>query len=255
MEIDPIIYDLNLPEILQSCFAYLNTDISANDAMHDGNRCHYFSCGASALTCILHSLGLSKIEKPNKILDFGCGAGRVTRWLRAAFPEVIIHACDIREQDLDFVKQSCGATTFVSGVDIDALESIGYYDVIWVGSVFTHLSPEVSTKLFDKLMKWLNPKGVLVFSVHGRFVLQRVNAGDNIYGLGKNWGKLLKGYKKNGYGYADYPFTEGYGISLSRSTWWIDLIENRNHVRLVSLSEQAWDNHHDVIAVQNENCD
>lgn len=253
MTLDPIVYDLNLPEMVKPFIASLNTDISANDAMYAGNRHHYFSCGASALTCVLHSLGMSDIEKPNRILDFGCGAGRVTRWLRAAFPDAIIHACDIREQDLDFVRQSCRAETWVSGIDIDALEPPNSYDVIWVGSVFTHLSAEVSTNLFDKLMKWLTPKGLLIFSVHGRFVLHRANMGDNIYGLGESWGKLLVAYENTGFGYADYPLQNGYGISVSKSEWWINLIEKRIGMRLAFLSERAWDKHHDVIAVQNTN--
>lgn len=255
MTLDPIVDDLTLPEIVRSYTASLNIDIFANDAMYAGNRHHYFSCGASALSCILHSLGAAGIEKPNEILDFGCGAGRVTRWLRAAFPEAIIHACDIREQDLEFVRRGCRATTWVSGIDVDALTPLGSYDVIWVGSVFTHLSADVSTKLFDKLKEWLNPKGVLIFSVHGRFVLHRANMGDNIYGLGENWGTLIKSYENTGFGYADYPLQDGYGISLSKSVWWINLIENRTGLRLACLTERAWDKHHDVIAVQNTNWD
>jgi trans-aconitate methyltransferase len=255
MALDPIIADLKLAEIVRPYTASLNTDISPDDGMYAGNRHHYFSCGASALTCILHSLGVSGIAKPNRILDFGCGAGRVTRWLRASFPDAIIHACDIREQDLKFVKESCRAETWVSGIDVDALEPLNSYDVIWVGSVFTHLSAAVSTKLFDKLMKWLTPKGVLIFSVHGRFVLHRASAGDNIYGLGENWGELTGEYEKTGYGYADYPSQDGYGISVSKSTWWINLIEQRTGIRLVSLGERAWDQHHDVLAVQNANWD
>lgn len=255
MALDSIIDDLNLSEIVKSCIASLSTDIFLSDAMYAGNRHHYFSCGASALTCILHALGVAGLKKPNKLLDFGCGAGRVTRWLRAAYPEADLHACDIRAQDLAFVRKSFCAITWVSGVDIDALEPLGSYDVIWVGSVFTHLSAEVSTKLFDKLMKWLTLGGVLIFSVHGRFVLHRATAGDNIYGLGENWAKLIEKYENTGYGYANYPLQDGYGISLSRSVWWISLIENRSDMRLACLSERAWDGHHDVIAVQKANWD
>jgi SAM-dependent methyltransferase len=250
MPIDPIIEELKLPASVQPYTASLNSDISPEDGMYHGNRHHYFSCGASALLCIVHALGLSGISSPVQVLDFGCGAGRVTRWLRAAYPDAIIHACDIRERDLEFVKRSCNAATWVSGTDVAALKPMSSYDVIWVGSVFTHLSADVSTSLFDKLMKWLNPGGVLVFSVHGRFVLHRASTGDNIYGLGERWAALVKDYAKTGFGYADYPLQQGYGISLSKSTWWIDLIESRPGMRLTCLSERAWDSHHDVIAVQ-----
>jgi len=259
MALDPIINELNLPDIVKSYTASLTTDIFADDGMYVGNRHHYFSCGASALTCVLHALGVSGVEKPDTILDFGCGAGRVTRWLRAAFPEAMIHACDIRERDLEFVRHHFRATTWVSGTDVNALTPLGSYDVIWVGSVFTHLPADVSNNLFGKLMKWLAPKGVLIFSVHGRFVLHRANTGDNIYGLEKNWEKLLESYNNAGFGYADYPpehgYGIGYGVSVSKSTWWINLIENRAEMRLAFLSERAWDKHHDVIAVQNTNWD
>lgn len=255
MKFDPVIYELTLPEKIRPYATSVNTDISANDEMYAGNPHHYFTCGASALNCILVSLGVSGIEKTNIMLDFGCGAGRVTRWLRAAFPKATIHACDIREQDVDFVRQNCCVTTWVSGIDVDALKPLGSYDVIWVGSVFTHLPVEVSTKLFDKLMGWLNPKGVLIFSVHGRFVLHNASTGNNTYGLGENRGELLESYEKIGFGYVDYPLQRGYGISVSKSSWWIDLIESRDEMRLACLSERAWDNHHDVIAVQKTSWD
>lgn len=112
---DKFIDELNLPKIVQPYAEYLNMEILPTDAMYAGNKHHYFSCGASALACVLHSHGISGNEKPNIILDFGCGAGRVTRWLRAAYPKAIIHACDLREQDLEFVQNICQATTWVFG--------------------------------------------------------------------------------------------------------------------------------------------
>jgi SAM-dependent methyltransferase len=250
MEQDPLIQQLNLPESLKPLTAALNTEIHSEDGMYAGNRHHYFSCGASALNCILHSIGMSQVANIETILDFGSGAGRVTRWIRAAFPQSIIHACDIRESDLMFLKQTFDATTWVSGIDVSALMPRGLYDVIWVGSVFTHLSADVSTRLFDKLLSWLKPNGILIFSVHGRFVLHRANSGDNIYGLGDRWNDLVESYQSTGYGYADYPSQNGYGISVSKSGWWINLIERRPESKLICMSERAWDHHHDIIAVQ-----
>ncbi len=246
------------PAIVRPYVARVNTDVASHDAMFDftngGNREHYFSCGASALSCLLHATGLSRLGEPGRLLDFGCGAGRVTRWLRAAFPGAQIHGCDVRAQDLEFVRKRFAATTWVSGTDVDALSAPASYDVIWVGSVFTHLSAQSSVLLFEKLMTWLTPGGILVFSVHGRFVLHRANAGNNIYGVGDRWLNVVQGYQTVGFGYGDYAsefgFGPGYGISLSKSGWWLDLIESRAGTRLSCLTERAWDNHHDVIAVQ-----
>ena len=252
MKFDQDFDKIIVPEIVRPHCAFVHKDIYADDQMFQGDPHHYYSCGASALNCILHILGGTGVEVPGSILDFGCGAGRVTRWLRAAFPEANIHGCDIRRRDLDFVRSSFRVTTWISQVEVDTLMPPDSYDLIWVGSVFTHLSSDVSTKLFDKLMGWIRPKGVLIFSVHGRFVLHRASLGDN-YGLGERWKELMKGYEASGFGYADYPLHDAYGISLSKSAWWINLIESRAGMRLASLAERVWDNHHDVIAVQNAN--
>jgi hypothetical protein len=66
----------------------------------------------------------------------------------------------------------------------------------------------------------------LIFSVHGRFVLHRASSGDNIYGMGEQWNAVVEGYNNSGYGYADYPGQSGYGISLSKSNWWINKLKS-----------------------------
>ena len=56
--------------------------------MHEGNDAHYLLCGASALTA-LHAACLLAGKQPRSILDFGAGAGRVTRWLRAQWERAL----------------------------------------------------------------------------------------------------------------------------------------------------------------------
>jgi trans-aconitate methyltransferase len=89
-----------------------------------------------------------------KILDFGCGAGRVTRWLCAAFPEAEISVTDLRETDLEFCAKNFRVTPWLSGTEIDALQAPDRYDLIWVGSVLTHLSAAKSLNLLNKLIGW-----------------------------------------------------------------------------------------------------
>jgi SAM-dependent methyltransferase len=226
----------------------LNYDIAPGDAMFFGNHDHYFGVGASALSNILHALAVTDTT-PARILDFGCGAGRVTRWLRSAFPSAAIEGCDIREADLQFVAGKFDVRTWVSGTDVNLLEPPSSYDLIWVGSVFTHLPMRVSVELFDKLASWLNPAGVLVFTSHGRHV-SALGEQSNFYGIPDDWSRVLNKYRNLKYGYADYAETPGYGISLTQLSWWAELVWSRSNLRLVTMSERAWDDHHDVIAVQ-----
>ncbi len=57
----------------------------------------------------------------------------------------------------------------LSSIDADALSAPRRYDVVWVGSVATHLSEQSTIRLVRKLLSFLAPKGLLVLSMHGRF--------------------------------------------------------------------------------------
>jgi SAM-dependent methyltransferase len=218
------------------------------DGMYSGNDHHYLTCGASALNVISSSVEIAGTT-PAKILDFGAGAGRVTRWLRAAFPKASIWATDIRKDDLAFCKKAFSVETFPSGIDVAALVAPTTYDLIWVGSVLTHLSEDTSEALTRKLVSWLNPGGILVMSLHGRFALARAPQ-FGYYGLTSGWDKLMADLVSRGFGYADYPNQVGYGISMNTLAWASRLVEKIDGARLILLSERAWDGHHDVVALQ-----
>lgn len=222
--------------------------VSPEDGMYAGNDTHYLTCGASALNAISAALVLTHIQ-PQSVLDFGSGAGRVTRWLRAAYPEATIDVTDIRKGDLEFCASEFAARAWLSGTSIDLLEAPSSYDVIWVGSVITHLSGELTVQLIRKLFSWLRPNGVLVLSFHGRFARIR-GPQFHYYGLENTWAKVERDYLAGGFGYADYPSQSGYGISLTQLSWAANLVDCADDARLVLLSERAWDNHHDILALQ-----
>jgi len=62
--------------------------------------------------------------------------------------------------------------------------------------------------------------------------------------------QVISGYDKAGYGYADYPGREGYGISAIRPGWLFDYVAARSSLRIAYFGEAVWDCHHDLIAVQ-----
>jgi len=230
----------------------LNVDrtISPDDGMFAGNLDHYFSCGESALRILLEATELSGTETPARILDFGAGAGRVTRWLKAAFPASSISCCDTREGDMLFLHASYGAQTWTVGTDLDALDIPGQYDLIWVGSVITHLSETKTRKLISRLFSACDPGGLLVVSFHGQFAVERQEGTAFKYIDDDGWKDIKRGYSANGYGYADYKGQDGYGISVCTPAWMSDLVNALPGSRLVLLKPCAWDHHHDVVAIQ-----
>jgi SAM-dependent methyltransferase len=243
--------NLALPPAAAPFLGSVSLDLATDDGMFHGNHAHYLSCGASALNVILGALMLAQVEPPRRVLDFGAGAGRVSRWLRAAFPTADIHTCDLREQDMRFNADAFRARTWTSGTDIDGLEAPATYDLIWLGSVATHLSPAKTEKLLDKMLSWSNPSGMVVMSLHGRYAYKRQSELGFDYIDAAAWELITQEYETTGYGYADYEGLSGYGISLSKPSWIAALVEGRPGIRLVMLAEKVWDDHHDVLAVQN----
>jgi hypothetical protein len=242
--------DLALPRATRPFLSKVSLDLDQGDAMYAGNDRHYLSCGASALNVILAALGLADRPDPATILDFGSGAGRVTRWLRAAFPLAVLDVCDLREQDVRFCRDTFQAQTWVSGSSIGDLSAPHAYDLIWLGSVVTHLSSEVTERLLPKMLSWTRSGGLVVMSLHGRYAFQRQEMGEFCYIDNGRWQRIKAGYETAGYGYSDYDGQKGYGISLTKPSWVAALIERLTGARMITLSEKAWDSHHDVVAIQ-----
>jgi SAM-dependent methyltransferase len=229
----------------------VSRDIMQGDHMcPDTNYKHYFYVGSSALSVISAALILGNNPKIESVLDFACGSGRVTRWLKAGFPNAQVVASDLREDSLQFIQKHLGAECWLSSEDISMLEPPAKFDLIWCGSLLTHLSEKNSTEVINKLSDWLNPAGVAVFSTHGRGVISR-----NIDGVQKSlndetFSEVVESMKNAGYGYADYPGRDGIGFSLSKLEWVTQLISKLPDVRVLMAGECLWANHQDVVAIQ-----
>jgi SAM-dependent methyltransferase len=242
--------DLPLRPPARACFPRVSLTVADTDGMYAGDAAHYLSCGASALTVVHAAVNLAGI-RPASLLDFGAGAGRVTRWLRAHWPNIAIAATDLRPADLAFCAAEFGCRTWTSSTDIAALDAPGRYDVIWAGSVLTHLDASRSLALLQTLLSWTRPGGLVVASLHGRHAAAAGPATGR-YGLDEaRWSAVMRGFGSvAGYGYADYPGMQGYGVSICRPDWAMTVLERLAPVRLVMLAERAWDAHHDVLALQ-----
>ena len=227
--------------------------IGAGDEMFTGDKVHYFGVGKSALHCIesaITAAGKSR-NSVHRILDLPCGHGRVMRCLKAAFPEAQITACDLNKGAVDFCAQTFAARPVYSNVDVSRIPLTEKYDLIWSGSLLTHLRAGACADFIRLWNGLVNPGGLIVFTLHGRWVERSLATGRYLYGLkDADVRSLLQEYYQTGFGYADYPGASGYGISLSSPAYVLSQLVALPDLKLISFHEKGWDNHQDVVCLQ-----
>jgi SAM-dependent methyltransferase len=217
------------------------------------NNQWYFEVGRSAVEVVMAAGSASMLRAVNRVLDLPCGHGRVLRHLVRLFPDAAFDACDLDQDGVEFCAATFGARPIVSVADLTAVDFGAAYDLIWVGSLFTHTSAARTTAWLAHLAKFLTPQGVVVATVHGRWCehVHRVAP----YIAEERWRKILDEYWASGYGYADYAAEEShdyipgsYGVSLARPYVLVKMVEEIPGVRLLMYAERAWADHQDVIA-------
>jgi SAM-dependent methyltransferase len=238
----------------------VSTQISPSDQMFlgtIGGREQYFACGRSAMECIQKALLVASIprDRVRRILDLPCGHGRVLRYLRAAFPGARITACDLLRDGVDFCSSAFGATGVYSCDDPERIPlEPASFDLIWVGSLFTHLDAPLWPRFLAVFRDSLCPGGILVFSTHGRSAHERLVENRVSYGIG-SWHRtlLLYHYERTGFGYAKYAGSDSYyGFSLSHPAWVVSRLTALGGFRVLSVSETAWENFQDTFACLRE---
>ncbi|MCR5858301.1 bifunctional 2-polyprenyl-6-hydroxyphenol methylase/3-demethylubiquinol 3-O-methyltransferase UbiG [Mesorhizobium sp. J428] len=231
-------------------FAQLNKTIAPGDGMFREESV-YFSVGASAMDCIMLSLTAAR-KRPDsvhRILDYACGYGRVLRWLKAEFPSAYLLGVDADPKAASAAGSVLNVETHP--LDVSLANPLGEsFDLIWVGSLFTHLPEAESARVLAFLRDHLNPGGVLVFTTHGALVESRIRSGERNYGLSiEGVESLLRLYDASGYGFASYPKQSGYGISIMRTSHIAQMCETAK-LTPVCFRSQGWAGHQDMHASQ-----
>lgn len=233
-------------------------EISPSDEMFQGNREHYFDVGQSALRCIklaIMSAG-KEFKDINTILDLPCGYGRIMRMLKAAFPNAQITGSDLLREGVDFCARVFGSIPLLSDKDIKNVVPKNKYDLIWCGSLLTHLNSNQWPEFLSFFSDVLNPNGILVFTTHGRTVVDSIRNNNCDYGIEDNekLSLMVKDFSRIGFGFSLYFHSNDYGISLSSPSYVLKLLEKYNKLRILTYLEKGWDNHQDVIAcIKNTN--
>lgn len=208
----------------------------------------YLGVGKSALAAVQTAIG---DQIPKSILDLPCGHGRVARHLRSAYPDADLFVSDLDEVGADFCAKEFKATKLVSVKGLADLKFQRTFDLIWVGSLITHLNQKETKEFLGFIERHLSADGIAIVTSHGAFVAGRLMQSESsLYGIEPpGEAKIFADYLRTGYGYSDYPLSPGYGISLT-SREWIAQAASAAGLEVDSHRDHAWDNHQDVLALK-----
>jgi hypothetical protein len=91
------------------------------------------------------------------------------------------------------------------------------------------------------------PDGLCVFTTHGQRAAEQIHDKTHTYGLTQQaQQQLLSEFHDKGYGYVDYPWTHGSGISLVSHERMLAIAGSVGHWRATSYLAHGWDNLQDV---------
>ncbi len=243
---------MNLDDVSKLWTEYRNAPVSQvfhpNDEMRTKGQSWYFPVGESAVSVISAALAAAPTLKINSAADFGCGYGRVSRHLRAYLPRARLYYLDIDIAATEFCATEFGGIAMPSSENLSDVKLPNQLDLIWVGSVFTHLDHPQMQILFERLFESLAPNGALMITTHGSRCIEM--AKQYPYISAEKWQKIVTSYNETGFGYeryADPNLPAEWGVSLiSPGRVW-DL-GRKPSSRLVFYKEAGWADHQDVVA-------
>ena len=224
--------------------------VSSRERMPAEDHRAYLAVGQSALKVIRLAQIASGKQGFESILDMPCGHGRVLRWMRAGYPTAKLTACDVLTDGVDFCAETFGATPVYSSPRIEAGAFSDRYDLIFVGSLLTHVDVPEWDHLISLWHTLLAPDGVLVVTTHGQLVAERMRAG-HLYGYpAASVTRMLRAYDHAGFAFLEEaPTSIDYGITIARADWTLSRFLRYPDFRVTMYGEALWDRHQDVTAV------
>jgi SAM-dependent methyltransferase len=113
------------------------------------------------------------LESHESILEFGCGCGRIMRWMEELGRKRKLVGTDIDALAIEWASESLPFAQF------DVNEGLpptryrdGEFDLIINHSVFTHLDERYQDLWLTELQRIASPEGLLVLSIHGEHAFE-----------------------------------------------------------------------------------
>jgi SAM-dependent methyltransferase len=208
---------------------------------------HYRSDALSGLENLEASLRMTNRSwcDVRSLLDFPSGYGRLTRWLVTRVDCQRVTAGDVDPEAVRFCATEFGVRPLHAARNVLAQAFPDSYDLIFVGSLLTHLPPSQCRDTLAALIAVLQPGGQIVFTTQGESCLVHLDwYGDHFRHAA---GLYRRQIAERGIAFVPYPRSRDYGITIHAGSYVETLMRTSfPDLTLVRREERGWDNHQDV---------
>jgi SAM-dependent methyltransferase len=176
-----------------------------------------------------------KSKRALRLLDWGCGHGRVTRHFIANWPEAEIVGMDIDAENIEWCRQNLSAGTFeVAPLWPPSPIADGSIDAIFGISVMTHLTAVAQKAWLAELARMLKPQGLALITFAG--------PGGAAWSSGLRTVEWWRHWKETGFNDDQLdPALEG---KIGDSTYY------RNTVQVPEYTRVNWSDQFDIVAIK-----
>jgi SAM-dependent methyltransferase len=204
--------------------------------------------GLEAIHTIEQGLAAAGESEPGIILDLPSGYGRALRFLRVAYPEAEIVACDLNRDAVRFCARRFGAKPRDSTPDLDRLSFPQRFDLIWCGSLLTHLSESDASSLIALMRRSLAPRGVAVVTTHGEHLAPKPDGTWNGGLTPEAVARLRSSVDRTGFGWEPYGGGGRYGAAVMSREW---LRDRAGQLALTEVwfEQDGWGGYQDAFAL------
>jgi SAM-dependent methyltransferase len=203
-----------------------------------GYENNFLSTGAGVF---LAASRLLNLNASNAILDFGCGCGRLTRFLSFYRPKCEIVGVDVEPMHIEWASYNLRSTLFglVESAPPLPVRS-NRFDTIISISIFSHLPCQAHLAWMEELYRVLEPAGVIAFTTLGPTSVEK-SIDDPAWFRQldiseADFDQAQRELKERGFSFVlqpSHPFSD-YGICLTSQEWivrqWGSRFEMLHHI-------------------------
>lgn len=133
-----------------------------------------------------------KIAEGWKVLDFGCGWGRISRLMARKFGQAPIYGLDVNAEALAVASLAMPKASFslIDNFPPAPLRD-NLIDIAFSVSVFSHLNEEFQKCWADELHRMIRSGGLLFVTYHGPWLMNRISDYERDVGVKDAWHSSL----------------------------------------------------------------